>query len=254
MKRRRVSLLGILLIIVVLLGLTNLGILGAKALAKPARPAPGELLYATTFEDASDSDWYQYRSALTAQIADGVLGITADSLKSGVYSDLNYVFNDFDVRVVARQTMGDDPYNEYGVLFRYQDSKNYYMFKVRADGAYLVERSIDGKREELSAATNPEQVKPVLAIGLNRTNDLRVVGKGDHFQFYINGQLLTLCPKGSDKRSTWNGDQCASNNKQTSQELVDSTFPEGKIALGVYENNTPISVAFDNLLVYSPTE
>jgi hypothetical protein len=122
------------------------------------------------------------------------------------------------------------------------------MFKVRADGSYHITRNIKGKQEDLSAP----HPAPGIAIGLTHVNDLRVVGRGDHFQFYINGQLLTLCPKGTDKFSTWNGDQCLSNNKQTSQELVDSTFAQGKLALGVYENDSTVQVAFSNFLLMRP--
>lgn len=251
MKKRRVSALGVLLILIVLLALANLGMLAAKALAKPARPISGQLLYATAFDNSDDPDWFQYTSALTAKISDGEMRLSVDSVKQGTYSDLNFVFNDFDIRVVAHQLSGDDPQNELGVLFHYQDIKNFYMFSLSADGAYRIFRVVNGgKPEDLS----PRQITPFAATGLNHINDLRIVGNGDHFKFYINDQLLALCLKGNDKRATWNDDhsgQCASNNKQTTQELIDTTFPDGKLGLGVFENGSPVTVAFDNLVVYS---
>jgi len=171
-----------------------------------------------------------------------------DTASDGIYSPLNYPLADFDVRVVGQHLTGDDPYSEYGVLFRYQDSKNYYMFKFRADGAYHVERTVNGVTTDLSAP----HTAPVASPGPNHYNDLRVVGSGSKFQFYLNGQLLTLCPKGSDKFSTWNGDQCISNGGQTSQSLIDTTFSDGKIGLGLYENDQAVKVAFSNFVVYSP--
>ncbi len=246
---RRITFFGGLLIVIVLLIVANLAVISIKALAKPAQTTPGTLLYATQFKDANDKDWYQYAGALSTQITNGTLLISADTAKDGTYSDLNYDLNDFDIRVVTREMLGDDPYGEYGVLFRYRDRNNYYMLKVRADGAYHIVRSVNGKVEDLSAP----HTSPAILPGVNHVNDLRVVGQADHFQFYINGQPLTLCPKGTDKFSTWNGDQCLSNNKQTSQDLIDSTFPDGRLALGVYENETKIQVAFSNVLIYSPS-
>ena len=246
--RPRVPLLRILIALAVIVAALNACILGAKALIKPGNGAPGTLLYATQFQDPKDADWYQYQSAASLQITNNTLLLSMDVASEGVFSPLNYPLADFDVHVVGHQLSGDDPYSEYGVLFRYQDPKNYYMFKFRADGAYHVERTLIGVTADLSAP----HVAPVAAPGSNHYNDLRVVGSGSQFQFYLNGQLLTLCPKGNDKFSTWNGDKCLSNGGQTSQTLTDTTFPDGKIGLGLYENQQAVSVAFSNFVVFSP--
>lgn len=245
---RRMSCFGVLLALIGLLALLNLAVVGVKVLAKPGISPSGQLLYATQFTNSADPDWTQYTSALSYQITGGALVVTADTPKQGAYSDLNYGFSDFDVRVVAGVTIGDDPYSEYGILFRWQNPNNYYMFRVRGDGAYHVARVINGKQDDMSAP----HPTPLLALGTNHVNDLRVVGKGDQFQFYINGQLLTLCPKGNDKFSTWSGEQCLSNHQQTAQSISDLTFATGAIGLGVYENNSKVQVAFTNVVIYSP--
>jgi len=250
--RRRITILMVFIGMLFILGILYLLVSGVKTLVKSGNGAPGTLLYATMFNDPNDPDWYQYQSALSAQINNNTLTLSADqSAPGGVYSPLNYTFADFDVRVDVQQTQMDDtdPYSEYGILFRYQDPRNYYMFKVRGDGYYHIERTINGASVDLSAPN----VAPNFAPGNNRINDLRVVGIGDTFRFYLNGQLLTLCPKGNDKYSTWNGSQCMSNGGQTSQSLTDSTFGYGQIALGLYQNQSAVQVAFSNLVVYSPT-
>ncbi len=248
--RRRISILNILLGLVLILVMLNLLVLGIKSLFQPGNAAPGTLLYATLFSDPNDPDWYQYQSALSAQIANSRLTLSADQPTSGIYSPLDYSFADFDVRVNVQQTQmsGDDPYSEYGILFRYHDSSNYYMLKIRGDGFYHVERVQNGVTIDLSAPYAASDFAP----GANHINDLRVVGTGSQFRFYLNGQLLTLCPKGSDKFSTWQGDQCLSNGGQTSQTLTDSTFSNGQIALGLYEDQSTVQVAFSNFIVFSP--
>ncbi len=238
----------LLLILIVLLGLSNLAILGIKALDRPARPAAGELLYASTF-DAFNEEWSRFSGQMSAQLADGSLLISINARNDGAFSVLNHDFTDFDARIDAKRITANDEYNELGMLFRYRDPDNYYMFKIRGDGFYRIERRKDKQVEVLSEW----HASPAILIGLNTVNQLRVVGKGDHFQFFVNDQPLILCPNGPGKqKSTWSGDQCLSNNKQTSPELVDTTFDYGKIGAGVRVDMPGIQVAFDNVLVYGP--
>jgi hypothetical protein len=246
--RQRISLLAILIGIAVIMAAFNLVVAGVKLLFKPAHPASGALLYATMFQNPNDTDWYQYQGTSSVQITNGSLNVNVDELSNSIFSPLNYLFNDFDARVVVRQLNGDDPYSEYGILFRYQDSKNYYMFKIRGDVAYHVERTLNGQTIDLSAP----HTAPSFAPGANHVNDLHVVANGNQFRFYLNDQPLILCPKGSDKFSTWNGERCLSNGGQTSDTLIDTTFSDGEIGLGLYENESAVQVAFTNLTIYSP--
>ncbi len=243
-------LIALLLIVIVVLGIANLAILGLRTLDRPGQPAPKALLYASTF-DAYNEEWDQFIGQMSAQIANHSLVIKVDTAHDGIYSALNHDFGDFDVRVNARRLVSEDPNASIGLLFRYQDRNDFYMFVITND-SYCVERHQGGKVDKLSACHHSSAVLP----GLNTVNQMRVVGQGGHFKFYVNDQQLLLCPKGSDKFSTWIGsdqDQCASNNKQTSNELVDNTFDYGKIGVGVRTEATPgIQVAFNNVLVYGP--
>jgi hypothetical protein len=237
----------LLILVIAVLGVLTLGATGAKTLLRPSVPQPGTLLYATGFDQADEPNWEQYTGAVTAKIADGKLQLIADQIKGNIFAPLSFGYRDFDLRVVARQTLGEDPYSEYGVMFRLQDPRNYYVLRLRSDGGYSVWKSVNGTLETLSAATVPEFV-----VGLNWSNDLRVVAKGNRFQFFVNGKQLTLCPKGNDKRSTWAKAGCASNNKQTAQELIDDSFTDGRIALVIYQNNEKVAVEFDNLVIVAP--
>jgi hypothetical protein len=232
--------LTLILIIVCVFSAANVVILGIEMLDRPGRPAPGELLYASTF-DAYNQEWSQFQGQMSSQIVDGSLVIKVDAVQDGTYSVLNHDFSDFDARVDARRISAEDPYNEIGLLFRYHDRDNYYMFKLVGDGSYCVERHQGGKVESLSAC----HPSPAVLPGLNAVNQIRVVAQGNRFRFYVNDQALILCPKGSDKYSTWSGNDCLSNNKKTSPILVDDAFDYGKIGVG-------IQVAFDNVLVSGP--
>ncbi len=240
-------LIALLLVVIVVLGLANLAIIGIRALDRPGQPGSKALLYASTF-DAYNEEWDQFVGQMSAQIANHNLVIKVDTPQDGTYSVLNHQFSDFDTRVNVQRITANDPYNEIWLMFRYQDRDNYYTFKIVADGSYCVERHQGGKTDILSAC----HPSPVVFSGLNLVNQMRVVGQGTHFRFYVNDQPLLLCPKGSDKFSTWNGDQCLSNHKQTSYELVVPGLDYGKIGLGARIRTPNFLVSFNNILVYGP--
>lgn len=251
-RRKRSLFVWLVIILVVLLAImiaANLLLRQLVVWDHPGANPSGTLLYASSFENA-DKEWSQYQGQTSAEIKDGSLHIAIDAAHKGVYSVLGYNFSDFDVRMNATRLTAVDEYNELGLLFRYRDSDNYYILLIGGDGTYKVERSRDGKVEALSES----HASPVVLPGLNVVNQLRVVGQGSHFKFYVNDQQLTLCPSGpGTAKSTWTSDGgCMSNNGKTADELVDDSFDEGQIGAGVRVEVPGIDVAFDNVLVYAP--
>lgn len=239
-------LIGLLAVIALLL-LVNAGIFIVTKLDRPKVAASGALLYASDFGSASD-EWYQYQSLDSAQVTSGGLHIVLGDAK-GMYSPLRFDFGDFDVRANATRLQSPDPYDQSALIFRYQDPSNFYALLIRGDGSYSVERHKDDQIDVIS------QFHALSAIltGPGMTNLLRVVGKGNHYKFYVNDQLLTLCPSGPGKaKSTWNGDQCLSNNRQTVTEWVDDALSDGKIAVGARANAPGVEIAFNDILVYAP--
>ena len=91
-------------------------------------------------------------------------------------------FTAFDVSVEAKQISGIDNY-PYSVLFRIDDSTHSYEFSIVSGGAWaLFKRAGD-------TVTRLIDYRSDLAIhrGHNVKNTLRVVGKGSHFDLFING-------------------------------------------------------------------
>ncbi|HVO43217.1 MAG TPA: hypothetical protein VMT34_11370 [Aggregatilineales bacterium] len=254
-RGRRRSLAGylflLLVVILVLLGLANLAILGLQTLNRPTKPASGELLYASTF-DAYNDEWTQRLEGEDHfEIANNMLVLTIDK---GGFSQLDRQLSDFDLRFNAIRLSQPDDVNEMGALFRVQDVNHYYMFRIRGDGAYRVEVCQDCKPGEIDVLSE-WQYSPAILIGINQVNELRIVAQGDQFRFYANGQLLKICPKGSDRHSTWTGlrtGQCMSNNGQTADELIDGTFAYGKIGMGLTTTTPGVQIGFTNVLIYGP--
>ena len=214
---------------------------------------PGELLYATSFDGAAD-DWEQDEShRMSSQINAGAMRIAVHADGEGLYSAADPYFRDFDIQLQAQVREGvfdRQNTNAYGIIFRQQDRNNYYVFLVNSDGAYRIKRVVNGSPLFLSdwitnAAINTE---------IGAANQLRVVGQGDRFQFYINDILLSLCiPNHADAQSTVFNDECLEGTMQ--ETLTDGSIPFGR--LGVYVElargqTIPVIVDFDNVVVYGP--
>jgi hypothetical protein len=133
-------------------------------------------------------------------------------------------FSDFVLEVDARQESGS-PDSSYGVLFRMQDSQQFYRFEITGDGHYMLERrNGDGSWTRLlsdwstSAAINQ---------GLNAVNRLKIIASGAQITVYANDVLL--------------------------EQLSDTAYATGQIALdaGSFADSN-LQVAFDNLVIYGP--
>jgi hypothetical protein len=206
---------------------------------------PGEVLYAATFDDAA-ADWELYSGRLSAQVADGALRVTVGEPDSLPFSTAAPYFSDFDLRVKTAAVAGPLD-NGYGVIFRAQDSDNYFLFLISSDGYYQVRREVNGAEKILSEWIPSELIHQ----GLNTANEIRVVAQGDTFQFYVNGTQVELCiPNDPDAVSTY-VDSCVDG--QMLPQLVDNSIAEGQIGVIALTFDEPgVEVDFDNVLVFGP--
>ncbi len=226
-------------------------------------PRPGQLLYVTTF-DAYNDDWQLYEGELAAQIVsqDGnaALQIAVDAAQAGAFTILDQIFSDFDLVVQARQVAGPEDIEApgFGVLFRHQDNNNFYAFMISGDGYYQVIRRRDGVDEELSDWAPSAAILRGQAI-----NRIRVIGQGETFTFFVNDVQMPLCltvwnplvPGECQVPATETGGQATWSAEAVVNQLVDSSFPQGRIGVGARSFAEPgIRVYFDNLLVCGPYE
>jgi hypothetical protein len=208
----------------------------------------GTLLYIATF-DGFNEDWARYAGRLSSEIVDGALRLNVGEPVAGPYSVASPYFGDFDVHLQARAVDGPET-NGFGIVFREQDPNNFYTFLISSDGFYQVVRSLDGKELELSNWIET----PYVNVGIGSENALRVVGRGNHFQFYVNDQPLLLCiPDDPDAISTYYNGTCVDGTMRDA--LVDTSFPTGRlgvIATTVQGGGIGVVVDFDNIVVYGP--
>ncbi|HVO71039.1 MAG TPA: hypothetical protein VMT24_13395 [Aggregatilineaceae bacterium] len=265
---RRFS-IGVWVILMIALGLT-LGVLTDWVYEVPvSTPAPGQFLYATTF-DAFNDEWDIYPGRDSAEIAGSetlsltsidipvaalsgnALAITygsgmADEL---VWSTLSRKFNDIDLRVTTRQISGPTDQSQYGVIFRYRNATNFYIFRISSDGYYLLAKVKDGVQEKISDWGVSEAIHQGQAA-----NEIRIVARGDEFRFYVNGQPMPLCLKGTNETSmwaSWEGPGICYTDKLT-YVYTDNSFKQGRVALAAGTiDGSAVAVAFDDLLMVGP--
>ena len=243
----------------------------------------GELLYAAGFDGFTD-EWQQYEGRTSAQITDGILRISNNSDRP-VYSAAAPIFADFDVAVTTRAVEGELENEGYGIIFRLQEqttgcnrsfvlacglaeiplvkiparyffaqentgATGYHVFLITNDGYYSIWSS--NENNQLQAVTVWHNSNGLLNDGLGAENRIRVVGRGDEFRFYINGEAVELCIPFDGEQPTGSAAACMGEQSFVWQ---DGTLPQGQLGLIVNVLSIPgIVVDFDNFTVISPED
>ncbi len=112
--------------------------------------------------------------------------------------------------------------NEGGLLFRYVDSANFYLFSVSSDGYFVVKKLVDGEWVTLVEWTESDAAN----TGSRSANYLTVLAEGEQLAFFINDELVA--------------------------EVADDSFSEGAVALvaGTLDEYE-VDIAFDNFALWS---
>jgi len=246
-----------------------------------------ELLYVSAFDGFLD-EWQLYDGQQSAQVVDGTMQLDVTSIGQATWSVTQPTFTDFDITVNAEAVAGPID-NAFGVVFRLQSgaddtcdlpyiilcgigdtlplfdlairqvvdseggagSINYYTFLISSDGYYSVWKVQDGVEQRLSAWIQT----PVVNQELNAENEVRVVARGSQFQFFINGEQMLLCiPNDPTATSTYSGGECFDGTMQGI--LTDDSIPTGQLGVIAQATQTGgggVSIQFDNLTVFSPS-
>lgn len=259
------------------------------------RPQPGELLYATSFDtsiaaeyDTDAFEWDTYEGRDSAQIValrgrtklvKRKLGAGASSpaalpygektlvISHGapisnetVWSALDRKFSDFDLRTRVRPVSGPMD-NQFGVIFRYRDSENFYIFNVSSDGYYSLTKVKDGVRETVSTwvqspvVIQNEPDRNGLIARSNIVTEIRVVARGDQYRFFLNGEPVPLCLRGTNEFSMWADMAHCVEGGELTYIYEDSAFGQGRIALAAGSSadlSDAVVVAFHDVVIVGP--
>ncbi len=169
-------------------------------------------------------DWALFDTPTGAAYAlGGELYLEDRAGNMAVYTPLlNHTWDNVVLSVRVRQVEGS--FNNWmGVLCRYQDDVNYYLFAISADGYYLILRVAGGETVRLAGPVASDSI----AQGLN-TNLLEVRCEGSTFSMSVNRTFLVS--------------------------RTDPVLPSGGIGLfaDAVGGSGTTTVAFDHLTVTTP--
>ncbi|MGB1285181.1 MAG: hypothetical protein ACPG7F_01510 [Aggregatilineales bacterium] len=275
----------LLLVLILILVAVNALYTPAESWRGVLAAEPGDLLYAAGFDGFSE-EWVQDPGRDSQTMIDGTMRLSLGTINT-IFSQATPHFEDFDMRVTAATVEGPED-NGYGVIFRLQSDERsctvgilfcdlsrvgllrvvrslietqvvedtapgYYMFLISADGYYSLWRGGDTDTTKRISTWIPSDL---VQTGLDSDNQIRVVGRGNQFQFFINGQNVALCiPDNPDAESTYVAGTCSDGTMQTVWE--DDNFAIGQIgmvAMATITGGEGVVVEFDNLTITQPDD
>ncbi len=236
-RRSAPQLLGLLgLASLVAILLIGVGALGALQSATPTPTVPrvsamtGGVPFSTGFEEGEEfnAGWPITRDGLLRrEIVDGQYIMRAQA--PGAYSAVFQPFDYASVIVETNATLNPNSQTDsaYGIIFRYVNEDNYYVFAVHGRQQVSIWVRLDGEWRELRGGetnwTPSDRVRPP-----GEANHLSVLAEGDHLLGFVNGTRVV--------------------------DVRDDSIREGAVGFYIATTERPLDeilteVAFDNIIV-----
>ena len=161
-----------------------------RAVAGEAPPATDEWIFV---DDFSDSDSGLYEDEEVQEWGQGYYDLEQEVYVYDLAPDSGIMYDyyadgelpeSFVYEAVAGYAGAFD--NLYGLIFQVVDDEQFYLFQVSGDGYFIVEKSTADGFETLIDWTIGEMID----TGEGGVNVLTVVGEGDVYRLYINGQQV----------------------------------------------------------------
>lgn len=157
---------------------------------------------------------------VTRRIAAGTYQLLVATPDMLAWSNADVEFADFLLDIDATH-LGGPLDNEFGVIFRYVDGDNYYLFSISSDGYYRLQKQVDGEWETILGWFSSEAIK----VGEGSDNHITILAEGSQFTFLVNDVLL--------------------------EQIEDDTFDTGGLGLaaGTFDEGD-VEIAFDNVEIW----
>jgi hypothetical protein len=213
------------LLLIILLSLLGCSILSGNNVAECA---DGTALMRDSFGADANCGWALYSGSESAEIANGVLTLSASTSGVVAWTNPGRTFDNTEITVQTRQVSGPND-NAYGLICRYADDENFYIFLISGDGFYAIgkyERGVSQIQYLTGEDPNFFVQSDVINTGI-ATNLLRVTCIGDQLTLAVNGTLVAA--------------------------VNDNSFSSGDIgvAASTFEPDRVV-IEFDNLTVSAP--
>jgi len=211
------------------------GLLGAILLVsclpgKVSGPEPcneGDTLLQDDFSGEKDCGWALYNGGgVTSEISEGKLGISNSIAGKISWVNANRNFDDVIITTQARQVQGPND-NAYGVICRYQNEENFYIFLISGDGFYAIGKYQSGSPQIQYLSGEGQYVYSDVINQGAATNELKASCVGNELSLSVNGIAL--------------------------ESVSDPTFVTGDIGMGAstFQPGTAV-IEFDSIRVIAP--
>jgi hypothetical protein len=187
----------------------------------------GEALFFDDFSGEQVCGWLEYnRGGAVVTLEEGALSVSTSSPGEMWWTNPGRTFEDVVIDVTATQVSGPDD-NAYGVICRYQDEENFYLFLISGDGYYAIGKYQSGQ-DRVTYLTEDGQFAQSDQINQgNASNQLTVSCVGNELSLSVNGYPVLS--------------------------VTDAEFTSGDIGLAASAlQQGTVEVAFDDLRVTSP--
>ncbi len=187
----------------------------------------GSALFHDDFGGEQECGWAVYnQGGAVAAIEEGAFRISSSQPGQIWWSNPGRNFDDVVIIAQARQLGGPDD-NAYGVICRYQNEENFYLFLISGDGFYAIGKYQSGT-EQVTYLTQDGRFQPSDVINQGMaTNQIRASCIGSELTLAVNGLPLVT--------------------------VTDPTFVTGDVGMGVstLQPGTAV-VEFDDFLAIAP--
>lgn len=154
---------------------------------------PPEILFFDDFNGEQDCGWATYnRGGGIAEIENAAMQLTVSQPGQVWWTNPARDFDDVVIRAEARQVSGSND-NAYGLICRYQNEENFYIFLISGDGYYAIGKYQSGS-ENVQYLTGDGQFQQSDTINTGiASNEMQVSCVGNDLTLEVNGTpLLTV--------------------------------------------------------------
>jgi hypothetical protein len=187
----------------------------------------GGALFQDDFDGETQCGWALYnQSGAIVEITDGSLSISSNQPGQIWWTNPGRNFDNLIMTAQGRQVSGPNN-NAYGLICRYQNEENFYIFLISGDGYYAIGKYQSGSNQIIYLTGDGQyQFSDVINQGV-ATNQIRASCIGNELSLSVNGLPLAT--------------------------VSDPTFVTGDIGVGVstLEPGTAV-VHFDTISVIAP--
>lgn len=173
--------------------IAGLAACGAAETEPDACNALPDVLFFDDFNGEQECGWALYnRGGQSAAIENAAMRITVSQRGQLWWTNPGRDFDDVVIRAEARQVAGPND-NAYGLICRYQNEENFYVFLVSGDGYYAIGKYQSGSGDVVYLTESGQFLQSEVINQGVASNELRVSCVGNQLSLDVNGvPLLTV--------------------------------------------------------------